>query len=430
LLGKKVVDARGKIVLPGVVDLHVHFSEPGRTHWEGWAHGSRAAAAGGVTTVVEMPLNAIPATVNRQAFDLKKAAAEAASLVDFALWGGLVDDNLSELSDLMTTGVMGVKAFMVDTRDDTFRYVDEGLLRRGMETIAGSGLFLAVHAEENSGTWARTRSRQGAGRIDRRAWHVARSPEGEIEAIRLAIALAAETSCPLHIVHVSLPEGIEVLQEARRRGQNVTWETCAHYLSLTDEDFFRMGPEAKCAPPLRDRQRLEGLWDLVKAGQFDCITSDHSPCPDDDKTRGTDDVWKGWGGITGIQSLLPTVVTEGVANRGLPWTAVARLLSQGPAERAGQSHRKGSLTVGKDADVVVVDPLARWELRVEDLWSRNRHSAFVGKAFQGRVDMVLSRGRTVFAHGMPHLGAGGVFLPRDPKESLPVPEHRRDFGRP
>ena len=409
LAGRTVVDAGGKIVLPGVVDLHAHFSEPGRTSWEGWAYGSRAAAAGGVTTVVDMPLNAVPATVNREAFELKRDAGLRSSLVDFALWGGLVDDNLADLPDLLAAGVMGIKAFMIDIKDDTFRYVDEAQLRRGMEIIAGSGLFLAVHAEDNEGTWNRTRALQAAGRTDRRAWTEARSPEGELTAILRALSLARETGCPLHLVHVSLPEGVEALDAARRSGQKVSWETCAHYLSLTDEDFYRLGPEAKCAPPLRDRARQAALWDQILAGQIEAVTSDHSPCPTEDKQAGDDNIWNAWGGITGIQSLLPVMMTEGFP-RGLSWPALARLLCTGPAKLAGLADRKGALAEGHDADFVVVDPQRSWTLRKEDLKSRHPHSVYVGRRFQGGIDAVFLRGKRLFGEGKLDETSAGQFL--------------------
>nr|MBF6596224.1 allantoinase AllB [Thermaceae bacterium] len=276
LTGLETLDAGGQLILPGVVDLHVHFSEPGRAHWEGWAHGSRAAAAGGVTTVVEMPLNAIPATTNVTALEAKLAAAQHQSVVDYALWGGLVDNNLADLEALAQTGVIGFKAFMVDIKDESFRFVEGQVLREGMHRIARAGHFLAVHAEDNGQAWQRTLDMQEVGRLDRRAWGQARSPEVELEAIRTALGLAQQTNCPLHVVHVSIPEGVDALNTARRQGQKVTLETCAHYLTLSDDDLVQQGPECKCAPPLRDKVRQEALWDQVLAGEIDCITSDHS----------------------------------------------------------------------------------------------------------------------------------------------------------
>jgi len=414
LTGKRVLETGRRIVLPGVVDFHAHFSDPGRTHWEDWAHGSRAAAAGGVTTVVDMPLNAIPATVNRRAFDLKRQSGSQSSIIDFALWGGLVDDNLADLEDLLTTGVIGIKAFMVDTKDDTFRFVDDILLRRGMEIIARTGDMLAVHAEDNAGTWARTDALLALARTDLKAWTEARTPENELTAIVRALSLAKETGCRLHVVHVSVPEGIEALKAARTAGQDVTWETCAHYLTLTDEDFFRLGVEAKCAPPLRDRARQDALWDLVLAGQVDAVTSDHSPCPTEDKDAGRENVWKAWGGITGIQCLLPALMTEGLA-RGLSWPDLVRLLCGGPARLARLDDRKGALSEGLDADLTVVDPARTWTLRAEDLKSRNRHSAYVGRTFQGSVEAVYLRGRSLFEED--RLG-GGQFLAPHPRRTV------------
>jgi allantoinase len=399
LTGRELIDATGLVIMPGAVDLHVHFSEPGRTHWEGWWHGSRAAAAGGVTTVIEMPLNAIPATITLEALHLKLEAAKNQSFVDFSLWGGLVDNNLEHLSALATSGVIGFKAFMVDIKDESFQFVPENVLRAGMREIAAQGHFLAVHAEDSAMAWANTAALQNAGRTDRRAWLEARSPEVELAAIRTALRLARETNCPLHIVHTSVPEGVDEIAQARAEGQVVTVETCAHYLTFTDEDFERLGPIAKCAPPLRDRTRLEGLWQQILDGSIDCITSDHSPCPTEDKARGDDDIWQAWGGITGIQSLVSSVLTEG-RKRGLSLERATELLATNPAKLAGLWPRKGEIQVGSDADLILVNLEHNWTLEPEMLYSRHQHSPYVGLEFSVSIEQVLIRGQTVVWGGL------------------------------
>ncbi|MCL6567540.1 MAG: allantoinase AllB [Meiothermus silvanus] len=399
LLGQEVLDARGLAVLPGGVDLHVHFSEPGRTHWEGWGPGSRAAAAGGITTVVEMPLNAIPATTTRAALEAKVAAARGQSVVDYALWGGLVTDNLDHLAELAEAGVIGFKAFMFDTKDETFPPVGDGLLFEGMRRIGTLGHFLAVHAE-STGIIARlTEGLKGQGRRDRRAWGEARPPISELEAIQRALLLAREADCPLHFVHVSIPEGVALIQEARAKGQQVTLETCAHYLTLTEEDLVRLGPVAKCAPPLRDALRLEGLWEALLRGKLDCVTSDHSPCPTEDKARGEEDIWSAWAGITGIQTLLPLMLSEGVHRRGLALERLCELLATTPAKIAGLWPRKGEIRLGADADLLLVDLERPWQVERDWLYSRHPHSPFIGWPMKGWIIRVILRGRTVAKDG-------------------------------
>ncbi len=390
------IDARGLLLLPGLVDAHVHFSEPGRGHWEGFETGSRAAAAGGVTSFVEMPLNAHPPTINAEALRLKQAAA-AVSHVDYALWGGLVEDNLADLADLQAGGVVGFKAFMVSATD--FPRSDARIMREGMAQIAGFGSFLAVHAEDEEMTGRLTMALRAAGRTDRAAWGEARPIAAELTAIDEAIGLAEATGARLHIVHVSCAEGIDRISAAKARGVAVTSETCAHYLFFDETDLERLGPVAKCAPPLRAPAEREALWDRVLAGAVDVITSDHSPCLWEEKTAGDADIFEAWGGISGVQSTLPALLTEGVAKRGLPLSDLVRMTAANPARLFGLYPKKGSLSAGADADLVLVDPDRRFTLQAADLEYRNPHSAYVGAQFLGSVQKTISRGLTVFDGG-------------------------------
>src|SRR3989441_12469647 len=366
LIGDDMVDARDRTVLPGAVDLHVHFNDPGRTDWEGWGPGSRAAAAGGVTTVAEMPLNCLPPVTTVDALQAKVAAAQGQSMVDYALWGGLITDNREHLASLAAAGVIGFKALMSHSSTEEFTHVEDGVLFDGLQRLRDLDQFLAVHAESNAITQDRMRRLQADGRRDRMAWGEARPPVAELEAIHRALFLAQQAGCRLHIVHMSLPEGAEMIHAARSRGQAVTVETCGHYLALTDDDFVRLGPVAKCAPPLRDRARQLGLWEAVLGGRIDCITSDHSPCPIEDKARGNDDVWAAWGGITGIQTLVPLMLTEGVLERGLSLERFTALMSTNPAKIAGLWPRKGEIRIGADADLLLVDLQRAW--RVAPAW--------------------------------------------------------------
>ena len=417
LSGHEVIDARGLVVLPGAVDLHVHFNEPGRTHWEGWGPGSRAAAAGGVTTVVEMPLNSIPSTTSVEALNAKVAAAKEQSVIDFALWAGLVTNNLDDLPGLARSGVIGFKAFMCESGTKEFTFVDDGMLHEGLARLADLGQFLAVHAESNWITQRLTEQLRGEGRRDRRAWGESRPPAAELEAIQRALFLASRTGCRLHIVHMSLPEGTEMIQAAKASGHRVTVETCAHYLTLTDDDLTRLGPVAKCAPPLRSREAQIGLWEDVLAGRIDCITSDHSPCPTEDKTRGDEDIFEAWGGITGVQTLVPLMLTEGVHRREMPLEQFAKLLSENPAKIAGLWPQKGAIQVGADADLMLVDLNREWTINSSWLKSRHPHSPFIGLKIKGWISRVLSRGRAAAVDGQVVADAGGRWLRPGPEQS-------------
>ncbi len=283
-----------------MIDAHVHFNQPGRTDWEGFTTGSRAAAAGGTTTVFEMPLNAQPPTIDGWSFDLKRAAAETDSFVDFALWGGLIPGNVDQLETLRDRGVIGLKAFMCDSGIDDFPAVNEMELRAGMQRAAELGLIVAVHAESQQMTQRLTQERIAAGKTSVRDYLDSRPVEAELEAIRQATDLAGETGCRLHVVHVSCGRGIEVIAQARARGVDVSCETCPHYLLLSEEDMERLGAVAKCAPPLRAPNEQKDLRTLLH--EITTIGSDHSPAPWSMKERAN--FFDVWGGISSCQHLL------------------------------------------------------------------------------------------------------------------------------
>jgi allantoinase len=384
----EAIDARGLHVLPGVLDAHVHFNEPGRTDWEGWETGSRALAAGGATSCVEMPLNAHPPTVDGAAFDAKAAAAAAASVVDFALWGGLVPGDVDRLDELAARGAAGFKAFMCDSGIDDFPAADEETLATGMARAAALGLPVAVHAE--SPAWLRAPAGS-----DWRAFAASRPVAAEVEAIERALALAEETGCSLHVVHVSSGAGVALVAEARVRGVDATCETCPHYLVLTEDDFERLGTAAKCAPPLRSAAERDALWEHLAAGRIRLVASDHSPAPPAMKAGSFAGAW---GGIAGCQSLLELLVDEGHHRRGVPLALLAALTSEGPARRFGLAQ-KGRLQPGADADLALVDLGAERVLRREELHDRHRLSPFAGRMLRGRVVRTLVRGVTVFRDG-------------------------------
>jgi allantoinase len=403
--GRVEIDARGLELLPGVVDAHVHLNEPGRTDWEGFATGTMALAAGGVTTAVDMPLNAHPPTVDGTAFDAKRDCGERAARIDFALWGGLVPGRLEAMDELADRGVVGFKAFMADSGVEDFAAADDLVLYEGMRRAAALGLPVAVHAENREITSGLLARMAAEGKTGMRAWLESRPPIAETEAIARAIHLAEAAGCTLHIVHVSTGRGVALVAEARSRGVDVSCETCPHYLLLSAEDAERIGAVAKCAPPLRAADEPEALWTALVDGSLPMVASDHSPSPPELKTG---EVLHGWGGIAGGQTTLALVLGED----RLPRRRLIEILAGFPAERLGL-RGKGRIEPGADADLVVVDRRASYELRSEDLHQRHPISPFLGRRMRARVVQTIVRGETVFADGRP-VGepAGRLVTPR------------------
>lgn len=395
------IDTSGLTIFPGVIDAHVHFNEPGRTDWEGFATGSRAAAAGGTTTVFDMPLNSHPPTIDGPSFDAKRAAAEAQSSVDFALWGGLVPDNLDHLETLRDRGVVGLKAFMSDSGIDDFLAVDDRTLRAGMKRAAELGLIVAVHAESESMTRELTQRALSTGTKSVRDYLASRPVAAEIAAIRGAIDLAGETGCKLHIVHVSCGRSVALVAEARGRGVDVSCETCPHYLALNNEDMVALGAVAKCAPPLRaveeQRELRRNLSSVATIG------SDHSPAPP--ALKQSANFFEVWGGISGCQHLLPLLC--GIDE--LSHSEIVRLTSRGVAERFGL-ERKGALEMGRDADFTLVDLASEETITIESLHYRHRQSPYVGRKLRARVARTVLRGQTIFEDGSFAIPPSGKFV--------------------
>jgi allantoinase len=399
------LDATGRYLLPGLVDAHVHFNEPGRTEWEGFRTGTTAAAAGGITTVCDMPLNSHPPTLDARSLALKHGAVDDQALIDYALWGGLVPESLDHALELREGGVVGVKAFLCDSGLADYPPLDAFALLEAMGLCARHDLLLALHAEDAVETHRRGAAARAAGKTGPLDWARARPPSTEVSAVRTAIEMVAETGARVHFVHISTPEAARLIARARTAGLPVSVETCPHYLLLDETDLVRLGAFGKCAPPLRERALVDELWSAVFDRIIDWIASDHSPCPP--PLKQTDDIWSAWGGLGGVQSLLPALLTEGVHGRGLPLPELVRLTSANPARALGLYPRKGALAVGSDADIAVVDLERRWTLKAEDLQTRWPGDPFVGRAFVGQVEATLVRGTLVLqARGGPCVEPG------------------------
>ena len=401
--GREEIDASGLLVLPGVIDVHLHFNEPGRTDWEGAATGSRALAAGGGTTFFDMPLNSTPCTVNAHEFDRKRAALEASSITDFALWGGLVPGSVSEMSELAARGVVGFKAFMCDSGLPEFPRVDDVTLLDGLHEAARLELPIAVHAESEAVTRG-LRERITSRTV--RAFLDSRPVVAELEAIERALLLAKEAGASLHIVHVSCGRGVRLAAEARARGTDVSIETCPHYLFFTEEDVERLGPIAKCAPPLRAATDQHELWDELVRGRVDIVASDHSPALPSMKSG---DFLAAWGGIAGVQSTLAVLLEAGHHRRALPLERISALVAAEPARRF-RIRRKGSLEAGMDADLVLVELNRSATLTAADLHQRHALTPYLGHSFRGAVRRTIRRGVTIFNEGRVTATSGGRLI--------------------
>lgn len=393
----EVIDATGLIVMPGMIDAHVHLNEPGLGAWEGFATGSAALAAGGCTTYIDMPLNGIPPTVTVDAMHQKLDAAIEQSYVDYAIWGGLVPNKLEHIIPLHDAGVIGYKAFMSspgDPSEDAFREVDDYTLYEGMKKIASIGKVLALHAESEP-IVSRLGAAMKAKGLESALDYVASRPIlAELEAINRALFYAEQTSCALHFVHISSEAGVQAIEQAKVRGLNVTVETCPHYLKLTSTSMVEKGAVAKCAPPLRSEEEQQKLWMALEAGQIDIIASDHSPCPETMKHASS--FVEAWGGIAGAQSSMEILIGEGYVKRGIELPLLAHMLAYAPAKRFGLQHCKGEIRVGLDADIVLVNAKTSYILHQEHLQQKHKHSPYIGEEMYCKVVATYVRGQKVY----------------------------------
>jgi allantoinase len=397
------LDVGDAVLLPGVVDTHVHVNEPGRTEWEGFETATRAAAAGGVTTVVDMPLNSLPVTTTVAALELKARAAAGCATVDYAFWGGVVPGTTGQLAPLARAGVRGFKCFLVPSGIDEFPPVAESHLRPAMTKLAELALPLLVHAEL-PGPIARAAAAPAEPR--RYGAYLASRPRtAELEAVDLMLRLCRETRCRVHIVHVSAAETIDRLRDARRAGLPVTAETCPHYLTFAAEEILDGATAWKCAPPIRERANRERLWQGLADGTLDLVASDHSPAPPALKCLETGDFVRAWGGVASLELALAATWT-GARARGRDLADLARWLAEAPARLAGLA-RKGRVAPGCDADLVVFDPDTRFTVDPTRLRQRHPVTPYAGMTLSGVVRRTFVRGTCVYDEGeFPTRGIG------------------------
>jgi allantoinase len=394
----KVIDFGDRALLPGLVDTHVHINEPGRTVWEGFATATRAAAAGGYTTLVDMPLNCLPETTTVAALELKRAAASGQCMVDWAAWGGAVADNQANLLPLARAGVPGFKCFLIYPGCEGFAMIDREQLERALPAIAESGLPLLVHAELAGPIDAAMTTLRDADWRRYATYLASRPDEAELVAIRMMIRLCRQYEFRLHIVHLGTAQALPELDAARAEGLPITVEACPHHLHFAAEEIADGDTLKKCTPPIRGRANREALWQGLRAGSIDMVATDHSPCPPDMKRLEEARFDLAWGGIASLSVALPVVWTEAV-RRGFVLDDIVRWMSSAPAALAGLSTRAGALEAGREPNFVVFDPEAEFTVTPETLHYRHAISPYMGETLKGVVAATYLRGEPVYRDG-------------------------------
>ena len=384
---REVLDVPDDVrVLPGAVDSHVHVNEPGRTEWEGFASATRAAALGGVTTLVDMPLNSVPPTTSVAHLRAKQAAAADRIAVDVAFWGGAVPGNLADLRPLWEAGVSGFKCFLADSGVPEFPPLDPAGFLAAVREVAGFDGLVIVHAED-AAVLAASPARPSRAYAD---FLLSRPDEAELAAIRQVVDGARETGCRVHVLHLSSARALDLLAEARAEGLPVTVETCHHYLCLAADEIPDADAAFKCCPPIRDEGNREALWQGLLDGVVDCVVSDHSPATPAEKGRGDGDLQQAWGGVSGLQVGLTALTAEATA-RGVGLEQVSRWTARATADLAGLAH-KGRIEVGADADLLLWSTTERTDVDARTLAHKHPISAYDGRSYAGRVVRTLVRG--------------------------------------
>lgn len=402
------LDARGDLLMPGAIDLHVHFEEPGPTEREGFWTGTRAAAAGGITLVVEHPLSD-PPTTTVERYVAKRDAVKPSAHVDFGLWGGAVPGNVDQFEGMTSAGAPGFKAFMVGSEPDYPALNDEAL-SAAMAEVARLESSIVVHAEDDAAIASLTERLRAQGRLDPLAWAESRPPATEATAVDRALMLAARAGCRLHLAHLSSALAIQLASKARAKGLRVAVETCPHFLLLDESHLERLGPWAKTAPPLRSRDEQVKLWESIRNGEVDILASDHAPWEPHEKTPGLSSIWDAPNGLQSLQ-LMTILTLEAWTSRGLPLERFVRLTSGGPARWLGLFPRKGAIQTGSDADIAIYRRVAPREVRAAELLNRQQWTPFEGLQTSFVVRATLLRGRWVYSEGTVATAPFGQFVP-------------------
>jgi len=398
--GCEDIDLQGAWLLPGAIDGHVHFDDPGFTHREDFASGTRAAAAGGVTTIVDMPCTSLPPVTDGSSYDEKYSVVAPKAWVDFALWGGVRGNDFDRdsvsrrLDELRSRGVRSIKTYLISGMD-TFRDVDADQLAIVLEEAGRRGMRVGVHAEDRQDVLQATEREQAQDPAGMPASYArARSAEAEAKGVQTCIELSERTAMPLHVVHLACGRGVDLIRRAKARQVPITAETCPHYLAFTVEDLERLGGLLKTAPVVKSAADRQALWEGLADGTLDMVATDHAPgAYPKEKTTGS--IWTDYGGVPGVELLLPYLLSEGVMRGRLSLARAMRLLSSNPAQIHSLAG-KGGLQPGNDADVVVFDPRPLWTVRAKDLVTRQPYTPFEGMQWQGRVTTTYVRGRLVY----------------------------------
>ncbi len=396
--GKHIYDAGESVVMPGLVDTHVHINEPGRTGWEGFETATRAAAAGGVTTLIDMPLNSIPATTTAAALEIKRTSALKKCWVNVGFWGGVVPGNAEERRALHRAGAFGFKCFLVPSGVPEFAHVGEDDLRAALPKLAALDAPLLVHAELPGPIEEATRKLAKSDPAKYRTWLLSRPPSAETKAVEMMIRLAREFKARVHIVHLSSELSVPLIRRAKKDGVRITAETCPHYLFFASGSIPSGRTEFKCAPPIRDLRNNKSLWTALAKGAIDFVASDHSPSPPAMKHLDTGDFFKAWGGIASLQLGLPVLWTK-MSGRNDSLKYLIRWMCSGPARLAGLEQFKGAIAIGYDADIVVWNPEKRFIVRPEMLQHRHKLTPYANHSLRGVVEATFLEGEMIYDRG-------------------------------
>ncbi|ELU15395.1 hypothetical protein CAPTEDRAFT_19397 [Capitella teleta] len=391
----EVVDAGEELLMPGVIDCHVHVNDPGRDSWEGFSTATKAAAAGGISTIVDMPLNSIPSTTSRDAFNVKLDAAKGQLHVDVGFWGGVVPGNEAELPGMIEMGICGFKCFMIHSGVDEFQWTNEADIRAALRVLKGTDSVLMFHAELDV---PGLQTEPKGDRVEYKTFLDSRPDVMEVEAIDLVCRLCQEYQVPCHIVHLATADALPLIRKCKQQGAPLTVETTHHYLTLAAEDVPNGATQYKCCPPIRSQQNQDDLWGGVLSGDIDMVVSDHSPCTTDLKTQGSGDFIAAWGGISSVQFGLSLLWTN-LKSRGMNIHDLHRLLTTNTAKLPGLSKLKGSIEAGKHADFVIWAPESTFKITEDIIQHKNKLTPYMNRTLNGVISRTVVRGKTVYHNG-------------------------------